>query len=119
MPKNPAVVSIPQPLPARVLQDAASMFALLAATVRLHLLWLLADGDHDVSTLAANTGQSIATVSHHLNKLKLAGLVQVRRDGKRMVYGVADPHVVDVVRLAIGQRLEQQTGMSRRRARRA
>jgi DNA-binding transcriptional ArsR family regulator len=83
------------------------MFALLSATVRLHILWLLASGDRDVGTLADETSQSVATVSHHLGKLKLAGLVRARRVGKRQVYVVADAHVVDIVRLAIGQRLDQ------------
>jgi DNA-binding transcriptional ArsR family regulator len=93
------------------------MFGLLSATVRLHILWLLAGGDCDVGTLADSTGQSVATVSHHLGKLKLAGLVRAQRMGKRQVYVVADDHVVELVRLAIGRRLEQPR--SARRARRA
>jgi DNA-binding transcriptional ArsR family regulator len=83
------------------------MFALLSATVRLHILWELTHDDCDVGTLAATTGQSIATVSHHLSKLKLAGVVHAHRQGKRMVYVIADPDVVEVVRLAIDRRLEQ------------
>jgi DNA-binding transcriptional ArsR family regulator len=47
------------------------MFALLSAAVRLHILWLLAGGERDVSSLAEATGQTVATVSHHLGKLKL------------------------------------------------
>ncbi|HZA12368.1 hypothetical protein [Mycobacterium sp.] len=35
----------------------------MSATVRLHLLWELAHCDRDVGTLAAATGQSVATVS--------------------------------------------------------
>lgn len=96
------------------------MFGLLAATVRLHLLWLLASGERDVGTLAEATDQSIATVSHHLGKLKLAGLVRSRRDGKRQLYVVADPLVSDVVRLVLEQRLKDQahasSGRRRRRA---
>jgi DNA-binding transcriptional ArsR family regulator len=104
-----------EPLPPRLLQDTASMFALLSATVRLHILWLLASGDRDVGTLAEETGQSVATVSHHLSKLKLAGLVRARRVGKRQVYVVADAHVVEVVRLAIGRRLDQPQSGGRAR----
>jgi DNA-binding transcriptional ArsR family regulator len=104
-----------EPLPPRLLQDTASMFALLSATVRLHILWLLASGDRDVGTLADETGQSVATVSHHLSKLKLSGLVRARRVGKRQVYIVADTHVVEVVRLAIGRRLEQPQSGGRAR----
>jgi DNA-binding transcriptional ArsR family regulator len=106
-----------KPLPPRLLQDTASMFALLSATVRLHILWLLAEADRDVGTLAEETGQSVATVSHHLGKLKLAGLVDARRAGKRHIYVVTDPHVVQVVRLAIDWRLQQpQPGKRARHA---
>lgn len=77
------------------------MFGLLSATVRVHILWLLSEGDRDVSTLAEETEQSVATVSHHLGKLKLAGLVRDRRQGKRRVYVVTDNHAVDIVRDAI------------------
>jgi len=93
------------------------MFGLLSASVRLHILWRLADSDCDVGTLAQFTGQSMATVSHHLGKLKLAGLVEARRHGKRQVYGVADSHIVDVVRIAVNRRLELER--PRTRARRA
>jgi DNA-binding transcriptional ArsR family regulator len=106
VPDSLADAPIDQPLSARVLQDTASMFGLLSATVRLHILCLLASGDHDVTTLAATTGHSVATVSNHLSKLKLAGMVQARRQGKRQVYLAADSHVLEVVRLAVGRRLE-------------
>jgi DNA-binding transcriptional ArsR family regulator len=100
-------------LPPRLLQETASMFGMLSASVRLHILWLLAVGECDVGTLAEHTGQSMATVSHHLGKLKLAGLVEARRHGKHQVYVVADPHIVDVVRIAVGTRLEVQGPHSR------
>ena len=116
MPTTPATATT-TPLSARLLQDAATMFALLSATVRLHILWELTHGDRDVGTLAATTGQSLATVSHHLSKLKLAGVVRAHRQGKRMVYVIADPDVVAVVRLAIDRRLEQSD--AGKRARRA
>src|ERR1700737_3502674 len=102
-------------LPPRPLQDAASMFALLSATVRLHILWLLAGGDRDVGTLADMTGQSVATVSHHLGKLRLAGVVRAQRVGKRQVYVVADPRVVGVVRLPTPPPLEKKGGGTRAR----
>jgi DNA-binding transcriptional ArsR family regulator len=117
VPDVPAAAVTAEPLPPRLLQDTASMFALLSATVRLHILWLLASSDRDVGTLADKTGQSLATVSHHLSKLKLAGLVRARRQGKRQVYVVADADVVELVRLAIGRRLEQpQSGGQARHA---
>ncbi|MFI9383184.1 ArsR/SmtB family transcription factor [Kutzneria sp. NPDC052558] len=90
-----------EPLAADLLQRTAATFGLLSATARLHIMWLLAEDERDVGTLAAELGQSVATVSHHLAKLKLAGLVRSRRDGKRQIYLVDDPHVVEIVRLAV------------------
>ncbi|TCO60850.1 ArsR/SmtB family transcription factor [Actinocrispum wychmicini] len=98
-----------EPLPADLLQDTAATFGMLAGSVRLQIVWLLAAGERDVGTLAAEVGQSVATVSHHLAKLKLAGLVRARREGKRQVYVAADPHVVDVVRLAVRHQDELRT----------
>jgi DNA-binding transcriptional ArsR family regulator len=89
------------PLPADLLQRTAATFGMLSATARLHIVWLLAEGERDVGTLAGELGQSVATVSHHLAKLKLAGLVRSRRDGKRQIYLVDDPHVVEIVQLAV------------------
>jgi DNA-binding transcriptional ArsR family regulator len=116
VPDKPATANAGDLSP-RLLQETASMFALLSATVRLHILWLLANGDCDVGSLADQTGQTVATVSHHLAKLKLAGLVEVHRHGKRHVYTATDPHVLEVIDLAIGARLEESS--PRRRVRHA
>lgn len=87
----------------------AATFALLSATVRLHILWLLVSGERDVATLAAETDQTVATVSQHLSKLKLAGLVRSRREGKRQVYLIDDPHTHDLVQFAIAHHAELRT----------
>jgi DNA-binding transcriptional ArsR family regulator len=88
------------------LQTVAATFGMLAATVRLQIMWLLAAGPRDVGTLAAELDQSVQAVSHHLAKLKLAGIVHARRDGKRQIYDVADESVVDLIRLAAAPRGE-------------
>lgn len=84
------------PTPAQ-LAAAANTFALLASPPRLHMVWLLTTGGHDVGTLAARAGVSVSTTSQHLSKLRLAGIVRVVRDGRRHVYVVDDPHVVALV----------------------
>jgi DNA-binding transcriptional ArsR family regulator len=81
-----------------LLQIAAGTFGMLAATVRLHIVWLLAQGERDVGSLADQVGSTVQVVSQHLAKLRLAGLVHARREGRRQVYLVDDPHLVLVVR---------------------
>ncbi|WTE32550.1 metalloregulator ArsR/SmtB family transcription factor [Streptomyces sp. NBC_01618] len=89
--------------PAEVLAEAAAAFGLLASSARLHIMWTLARGESDVSGLAERVGGALPAVSQHLTKLKLAGLVRSRREGRRMVYFVDDPDTVTVVRLMVGQ----------------
>lgn len=96
-----------------MLQQAASMFGMLAATVRLHIVWLLAQGERDVGSLAEQTGVTAQVVSQHLAKLRLAGVVHARREGRRQVYLVDDPHLVT----AVGEMLAHLRGA--RRGRRA
>ncbi|GAA3066535.1 ArsR/SmtB family transcription factor [Streptomyces glomeratus] len=88
---------------AGVLAEAAAAFGLLASASRLHLMWALAEGESDVTHLADRVGGALPAVSQHLTKLKLAGLVGSRREGRRQVYYVDDADVVTVVRLMVGQ----------------
>lgn len=88
---------------AEVLSEAAAAFGLLASTARLHLMWALAQGESDVTHLADRVGGALPAVSQHLSKLKLAGLVRSRREGRRQVYYVDDPDVVTVVRIMVDQ----------------
>jgi DNA-binding transcriptional ArsR family regulator len=104
-------------LDAEVLQDVAATFAMLATPVRVHLLWLLSEEGRDVGTLAEQTGQSLATVSHHLGKLKLAGLVKDQRDGKRRIYVIDDPHVTELVHAGVDKRLNEIAAARPRRRR--
>ncbi len=53
---------------------------------RLELLEALAQGERSVETLADCTGLSIANASQHLQRMRRAGLVETRRDGKFVYY---------------------------------
>ncbi|HTW02574.1 MAG TPA: metalloregulator ArsR/SmtB family transcription factor [Streptosporangiaceae bacterium] len=97
-----------------LLQQAAGRFGLLASTMRLHIVWVLANGERDVGGLAEAVGGTLQAVSQHLAKLKLAGLVRSRREGRRNVYLVDDPHLVTIVRLAVEQLREAPAGRERR-----
>ncbi|WP_235834365.1 ArsR/SmtB family transcription factor [Actinomadura logoneensis] len=87
----------PETLSPELLQEAAGRFGMLAATMRLHMVWVLAQGEQDVSSLAERVGGTVPAVSQHLAKLKLAGLVRSRREGRHQVYVVDDPHVAAIV----------------------
>jgi DNA-binding transcriptional ArsR family regulator len=79
------------------LKVAAGTFDLLSLPVRLHLVWLAAQGEHDVGSLAEQAGVPIATASQHLAKLRLGGIISGRRDGRHQIYTVDDPHVLALI----------------------
>jgi len=81
---------------------AADVLRHLADPTRLHLLHLLSDGEQDVSTLTAQVPASRSSVSQHLGRLRLAGLVQARRDGRRMLYRITSDHLSGLVEEALG-----------------
>lgn len=99
--RESAAAGAPGQLTPALLQEAAGRFGMLAATTRLHIVWILSHGERDVGSLAEEIGGTVAAVSQHLAKLKLAGLVRSRRDGRHQYYVVDDPHVVAIVRQMI------------------
>jgi len=64
---------------------------------RLELLELVAQGERSVEALAQHTGLSIANASQHLQQLRRAGLVTAKRDGKYVLYQLADESVLDLL----------------------
>ena len=72
---------------------AAESFRMLADPTRIKLLWALLQGESSVTCLAELVGASPTTVSQHLAKLRLAGLVRGRREGTFVYYTAADEHV--------------------------
>jgi rhodanese-related sulfurtransferase/predicted transcriptional regulator len=89
-------VSSANPKQALFAQFAAVAKA-LAHEHRLELIEHLGQGERSVERLAELSGLSIANASQHLQQLRRAGLVASRRDGKHVLYGLADDEVVTLL----------------------
>ncbi len=87
--------------PAEAFEMAAAAFAMLSSAVRLHIVWVLTHGECDVSELVRRVGSTPQAVSQHLAKLKLAGIVHVRREGRNSVYALSDRSVNAMAALMI------------------
>ncbi len=72
---------------------AAEVLGLLADRTRLALLRRLALGEADVSTLTEVCQVARPSVSQHLARLRLAGLVTTRKEGRRVVYALRHGHL--------------------------
>jgi ArsR family transcriptional regulator, zinc-responsive transcriptional repressor len=79
---------------------AADTLKLLADETRLRIVWSLLHGEHSVNELADHLGMQPAAISHHLAKLRLAGVVRTRRDGNRIYYATRDHHIERLVSAA-------------------
>lgn len=80
-----------------LLEELASLSRVLGNPHRLEILEFLAQADMPVELLTERTGLTFANVSQHLQQLKKAGLVVGRRDGKRVVYRLAEGPIVEAV----------------------
>lgn len=76
-----------------LLYDLADLFKVFGDTTRIRILYALMDSERNVNDIAAVTSASQSAVSHQLRVLKQAHLVQSRRDGKSVIYALADSHV--------------------------
>jgi ArsR family transcriptional regulator len=74
----------------------AEMAKALGHAHRLEILELLAQGERSVESLAERAGLSIGNASQHLRLMRQAGLLVSRRDGKRILYRLSDPAVLDL-----------------------
>lgn len=88
-----------QHVPDGALEKAARLFKALADFERLKLLTVLSQGEACVSELA--TSEQMSTVSQRLKVLYNENLVTKRRDGKHIIYGLADHHVYKLVENAL------------------
>ena len=76
-------------LPEQLEKDLVQVFKLLSDETRLRiLLYLTQQGELHVTALCDRLGQSQPAVSHHLALLRVAGLIEARRDGKHNFYHV-------------------------------
>lgn len=74
-------------------KDLVQVFKLLSDETRLRiLLYLVREGELHVTALCDKLGQSQPAVSHHLALLRVAGLIEARRDGKHNFYSVRKTH---------------------------
>ena len=81
------------------LEKAARIFRALGDPSRLRLLTVLSEGEACVSELA-NEDQ-LSTVSQRLRTLRSENLVSRKRNGKHIIYGLADEHVVSMIQNAL------------------
>jgi len=77
-------------------EQVARIGKALSSPKRLELLDLLCQGEKTVELLAAQAEISMKLASAHLKELRQAHLVETRKEGKYVVYRLADAGVADL-----------------------
>lgn len=80
-----------------MLYDLADLFKVFSDTTRIKILYALMERDLCVAHIAEAVGATQSAVSHQLRILKQARLVRFKREGKSLVYSLADDHVYTVL----------------------
>lgn len=100
----------------RLFAEFAAVGKVLGNPRRLELLDLLAQGPRSVDELASAAEVGVSTCSAHLQTLREAGLVETRRQGKRVYYSLAGDDVAGLWEQlrTVAQRRRPHTELARR-----
>jgi DNA-binding transcriptional ArsR family regulator len=85
---------------APIYEAKADLFRALAHPARVRALEVLVEGERSVSELQPEVGIESSYLSQQLGILRRAGLVTSRKEGTSVIYGIADPLLVDLLGVA-------------------
>ena len=90
-----------------VLYDLAELFKIFGDSTRVKILYALLEAEElCVCDIASLMDVTQSAVSHQLRILKQAKLVKNRRDGRQIIYSLADEHVRGIIAMGMEHILE-------------
>ena len=88
------------------LEQIAELFKGFADPTRVHILSLLQQQELCVGDIAEAVALSQSAISHQLRLLKQMHLIKYRREGKNILYSLADDHVRTILEMGLEHVLE-------------
>ncbi len=79
------------------LLELAELFKMFADSTRIKILYDLFDGEKNVTEICSDIEMNQSAVSHQLKLLKTSKLIKARREGKAIIYSLADEHVKTII----------------------
>ena len=80
-----------------ILYDLAELFKVFGDSTRIKILYVLFQSEMCVCDIAQLLDMNQSAISHQLKILKQAKLVTGRREGKSVIYSLADEHVRTII----------------------
>lgn len=99
----PRKTSQPVLLDLESLEQAAACLKMIAHPHRLRMIQLLLGGRYTVGELAEACEIVPHAASTHLRLMQHCGLLESERDGRQVYYGVAEPHLADLMKCVEGR----------------
>lgn len=81
--------------------DLADLFKVFSDSTRMKIMYRLFDGPMSVGDIAEAIDMSQSAISHQLKYLKETNLVKGVRDGKSIIYELADDHVKIIIKTGL------------------
>ncbi len=79
------------------LSDLAELFKIFGDSTRIKILFALFHGEKNVTEICEMLEMNQSAVSHQLKILRTSKLISSRRDGKAVIYDLADDHVKTII----------------------
>ena len=77
--------------------DLAELFRVFGDSTRIKILYILFQGEKNVTEICTELEMNQSAISHQLKILKTSKLIKARRAGKAMYYSLADDHVKTII----------------------
>jgi len=81
--------------------NVIKIFQALSDLTRARVIYALTQGERSVNDLAVAVSASPSDVSHHLRRLRDAGLVTFHRHGNQVFYSIEDAHIAAILEEAL------------------
>ena len=88
-------------VPEEELIDLAELFKMFADSTRIKILYDLFQGEKNVTEICNDLEMNQSAISHQLKILRSSKLIKARRDGKMMLYSLADEHVKTIIAMGM------------------
>ena len=98
--------------PRSIFEMQAEMCKTMGNAARLQIVHVLREGPMRVSDIVEATGLAQAKVSQHLAVLRAYGVVTTKRDGKDVIYRIANPkltRVCDLMREVLAEQASERS----------
>ena len=86
-----------EPVSEDELSELAELFKVFGDSTRIRILYALFHGEKNVTQICETLEMNQSAISHQLKILRTSKLISSRREGKTVIYALADDHVKTII----------------------